>query len=57
MIYSYLLYIHNINDNNVSLIKKLDKFLARLKGELRQNIIFNRQILIIWKIWDIKEGQ
>lgn len=47
IIYSSWIYIDYINDNNVSLSKKAKKFAATVESELRQNIIFNKHMLIL----------
>lgn len=52
MIYCYLTCIDGINSNDVSQIKKLGKSVAMSKGELRQNVIFNEYMLIIYRIKD-----
>lgn len=47
MIYNYLTFIDSINNDCVSLIKKLKQFTIMPKDKSRQNVIFNRHRSII----------
>lgn len=57
IIYSHLTYINGIHGNDIGLTKKLSISIAMPKNKSKQNLIFNKYMLTIWKIDNSKKGQ